>query len=123
MESPTARPLHLGDLILPGPDPSGITPEQVRQLAPTRAFSIAQLAKSLGTTTAHARHLLAEHPVDWSPPRYRQTQDTARHTPQWRIWHEKHGLSLQAIANRAHVSPAAVRLALRKRAPSGDVRR
>ncbi|WP_327591576.1 hypothetical protein [Streptomyces chartreusis] len=121
--SPRLPGRHLEGLILPGPDPSSITPDQVRQLAPTGAFSIAQLAKSLGTTTAHARYLLSEHPVDWSPPRYRQTQDTARRVPQWRIWCEKHGLSLQAIADRAHVSPDAVRLALRKQAASGDVGR
>ena len=121
--SPQLPGQHLEDLILPGPGPTSITPDQVRQLAPSGAFSIAQLAKNLGTTTAHARYLLAEHPVDWSPPRYRQTQDTARHAPQWRIWHEKHGLSLQTIADRAHVSPAAVRLALRKQAASVESRR
>ncbi|WP_202918586.1 hypothetical protein [Streptomyces cavernae] len=66
-------------LILPGPDRHSITPEQIHRLAPTGAFSIAQLAQNLGTSTAHARYLAAEHPVDRSAPRYRQSQDTARH--------------------------------------------
>ncbi|WP_210571398.1 hypothetical protein [Streptomyces sp. GESEQ-4] len=83
-------PGHLmGELILPGPDPSSITPDQVQRLAPTGAFSIARLAKDLGATTAHARYLLAEHPVDWSPPRFLQTQNTARRALQWRIWYER----------------------------------
>ncbi|WP_405914549.1 TniQ family protein [Streptomyces sp. NBC_00728] len=112
--SPRLRDERLETLILPGPDPHSITPDQVQRLDPTGAFSIAQLAKNLGTTTAHARYLLAEHPVAWSPPRYRQTQDTAKRAHEWRSWYENEGLSLQAIADRAHVSPAAVRLALRK---------
>ncbi|MFE1315885.1 hypothetical protein [Streptomyces sp. NPDC058755] len=95
-------------------------PEQVQRLAPTGAFPIARLAQNLGTTTPHARYLLAEHPVDWSPPRYRQTQDTAQRVQRmaepvrerWAV------LSLPAIADREHVGQAAVRLALRKQARS-----
>ncbi|MGW7693003.1 hypothetical protein ACWGMA_29790 [Streptomyces asiaticus] len=49
---------------MPGPGPDSITPEQLHQLVPRGDFSIAQLAKRLGTTTAHARYLLAEHPFD-----------------------------------------------------------
>ncbi|WP_063736979.1 hypothetical protein [Streptomyces sp. RTd22] len=83
-------------------------------MPPTGAFSIAQLAKRLGTTTAHARYLLARHPVDWSPPRYRRTQETTARVHQWKIWYEDSGLSLDAIADRAQVSRAAVRIALSK---------
>jgi hypothetical protein len=104
----------LDGLTLPGPDPDSITPEQLHQLVPRGDFSIAQLAKRLGTTTAHARYLLAEHPFDWSPPRYCQTQETTERVVQWKTWYEDAGLSKNAIADRAQVSRAAVRIALTK---------
>jgi hypothetical protein len=69
-------------LVLPGPDPDSITPDRLHQAIPGSNFSIAQLAHTLNTTTAHAIYLLAQHPVDWSPPRLRRTQQTATHVPQ-----------------------------------------
>ncbi|MFF5587340.1 TniQ family protein [Streptomyces hygroscopicus] len=101
-------------LALPGPDPDSLMPEQLHQLVPRGDFSIAQLAKRLGTTTAHARYLLAQHPVDWSPPRYCQTQATTERVIQWKTWYEEAGLSMDVIADRAQVSRAAVRIALSK---------
>ncbi|WP_328786356.1 MULTISPECIES: hypothetical protein [unclassified Streptomyces] len=79
---------------------------------PGGGFSIARLAHTLNTTTYHVICLLAQHPVDWSPPRFRRTQHTATRLKQWRIWYEQDHLSLQAMANRERTSLAAVRLAL-----------
>ncbi|MEU9959795.1 TniQ family protein [Streptomyces sp. NPDC050982] len=106
------RALH--GLQLPGPDPHSISPEGLHQAVPGSDFSIAQLARTLETTTAHVVHLLSEHPVDWSPPRFRHTQHTATRVPQWRTWYEVDQLSLQTIADREGTSLATIRLALRK---------
>ncbi|WP_406126391.1 helix-turn-helix domain-containing protein [Streptomyces canus] len=70
--------------------------------------------RTLETTTAHVVHLLSEHPVDWSPPRFRRTQHTAARAAQWRRWDERDCLSLQAIAEREATTLATVRLALLK---------
>lgn len=77
-------------------------------------FSIARLAPTLNTTTGHVIFLLAQHPVDWSPPRFRRTQHTATRLDQWRTWYEQDHLSLQDIADREGTSLATVRLALLK---------
>jgi hypothetical protein len=45
--SPQLPAEYIRALIVPGPDPGSITPEQVQRLAPTGAFSIARLARSL----------------------------------------------------------------------------
>jgi hypothetical protein len=79
-----ARPL--APLQLPGPEPDGITAAQLHQAVPTGDFSIAQLAHTLKTTTAHVIYLLSRYPVDWSPPRFRGTQYTATRIRQWRTW-------------------------------------
>ncbi|MFG2375312.1 hypothetical protein ACGFY9_28015 [Streptomyces sp. NPDC048504] len=81
---------------------------------PGSDFSIAQLARTLETTTSHIVHLLSEHPVDWSPPRFRRTQHTATRVGQWRTWYEVDQLSPQTIADREGTSLATIRLALRK---------
>ncbi|MEV4231475.1 hypothetical protein AB0J81_31210 [Streptomyces bobili] len=84
---------------------------------PGSDFSVAQLARTLETTTAHVVHLLSQHPVDWSPPRFRRTLRTANRSArsaQWRLWYERDHLSLQAIADREDTSLAAIRLALLK---------
>ncbi|MGW2287058.1 hypothetical protein [Streptomyces phaeochromogenes] len=108
-------PVHaLRDLQLHGPDPHSISPDRLQQAVPGRDFSVAQLARTLETTTAHVVHLLAQHPVNWSPPRFRRTQHTANRSAQWRLWYERDLLSLQAIANREATSLAAIRLALLK---------
>ncbi|MFF6807950.1 TniQ family protein [Streptomyces sp. NPDC012616] len=106
------RALH--GLQLPGPDPHTISPERLHQAVPGSDFSIAQLARTLETTTAHVVHLLSEHPVDWSPPRFRRTQHTATRTAQWRQWYERDRLSLQAIADLEETTLATIRLALLK---------
>jgi len=79
-----------------------------------RDFSIARLARKLNTTTPHAIYLLSQHPVDWSPPRFRHTQHTATRIGQWHTWYEDDGLSLQDIADLEGTSLATVRLALLK---------
>ncbi|MFF1843831.1 hypothetical protein ACFVW9_19030 [Streptomyces sp. NPDC058217] len=107
-----ARALH--DLALPGPDTDSISVAQLHQAVPGGDFSIAQLAHTSNTTTAHVTYLLSKHPVDWSPPRFRRTQHTATRVGQWRIWYEHDRLSLQAIADREEASLATVRLALLK---------
>ncbi|WP_329450845.1 hypothetical protein OG894_12810 [Streptomyces sp. NBC_01724] len=107
-----ARALH--DLVLPGPDTDSISVAQLHQAVPGGDFSIAPLAHTLNTTTAHVTYLLSKHPVDWSPPRFRRTQRTATRVGQWRIWYEHDRLSLQAIADREEASLATVRLALLK---------
>ncbi|GLP67123.1 hypothetical protein TUSST3_37450 [Streptomyces sp. TUS-ST3] len=104
----------LDGLQLPGPDPHSISPERLHQAVPGSDFSIAQLARTLETTTAHVVHLLSEYPLDWSPPRFRRTQHTATRTAQWRQWYEHDLLSLQAIADREDTSLATIRLALLK---------
>jgi hypothetical protein len=106
------RALH--GLQRPGPDPHSISPEWLHQAVPGSDFSIAQLARTLETTTAHVVHALSEHPVDWSPPRFRHTQHTATRVPQWRTWYEVDQLSLQTIADREGTSLATIRRALRK---------
>jgi hypothetical protein len=108
-------PAHvLHDLALPGPDPDSISAAQLHQAVPSSDFSIAQLARTLKTTTPHVIHLLSQHPVDWSPPRFRLTQHTATRMGQWRTWYEQDRLSLQDIADREGTSLATVRLALLK---------
>ncbi len=62
-------------------------------------FSIARLAQTLNTNTAHAIYLLSQHPVDWSGPRCRRTQYTATRIGQWRTWYEDDHYSLQDIAD------------------------
>ena len=104
----------LRHLALPGPDPDSITVTQLHQAVPGGDFSIAQLASILNTTTAHVICLLSQHPVDWSPPRFRRTQHTATRLEQWRIWYEQDHLSLQDIADREGTSLATVRLAFLK---------
>ncbi|GAA1159765.1 TniQ family protein [Streptomyces hebeiensis] len=101
-------------LVLPGPDPDSISVRRLHQAVPGGDFSIAQVARTLNTSTAHVIHLLSQHPVDWSPPRFRRTQHTAGRVPQWRAWYEQDHLSLQGIADRAGTSLATVRLALLK---------
>ncbi|MFJ9250136.1 hypothetical protein [Streptomyces sp. NPDC101776] len=108
-------PVHaLRDLQLPGPDPHSISPDRLQQAAPGSDFSVAQLARALETTTAHVVHLLTQHPVDWSPPRFRRTQHTASRSVQWQLWYERDLLSLQAIADREDTSLATIHLALLK---------
>ncbi|WP_224295237.1 MULTISPECIES: TniQ family protein [Streptomyces] len=104
----------LRHLALPGPDPDSITVAQLHRAVPGGDFSIAQLARTLNTTTAHVICLLSQHPADWSPPRFRRTQHTATRLEQWRIWYERDHLSLQAIADREGISLATVRLAFLK---------
>lgn len=106
------RALH--GLQLPGPDPHSISPDRLHQAVSGSDFSIAQLARTLETTTAHVVHLLSEHPVDWSPPRFRRTQHTATQAAQWRQWYERDHLSLQAIADLEETTLATIRLALLK---------
>ncbi|MGA5454482.1 hypothetical protein ACPCVO_48790 [Streptomyces umbrinus] len=106
------RALH--GLQLPGPDPHSISPERLHQAVPSSDFSVAQLARTLETTTAHVAYLLSEHPVDWSPPGFRRTQHTTTRVGQWRTWYEVDQLSLQTIADREGTSLATIRLALRK---------
>ncbi|GHE11065.1 hypothetical protein [Streptomyces alanosinicus] len=57
---------------------------------------------------------MSQHPVDWSPPRFRRTQHTATRVPQWRAWYEHGDVSLQDIADREGTSLATIRLALIK---------
>ncbi|GAA2254605.1 TniQ family protein [Streptomyces amakusaensis] len=104
----------LRHLVLPGPDPARITAAQLHRATPVGDFSVAQLAHTLKTTTAHVIYLLAEDPVDWSPPQFRRTQQTARRIKQWRTWYEHDHLSLQDIADREGTTLATVRLALLK---------
>ncbi|MGW6202442.1 hypothetical protein ACWF9B_02130 [Streptomyces sp. NPDC055089] len=104
----------LRHLVLPGPAPDSVSIADLHRATPAGDFSVAQLARTLNTTTAHVIHLLSQHPVDWSPPRFRRTQHTATCIRQWRIWYEHDHLSLQDIANREGTSLATVRLALLK---------
>ncbi|MEU9641564.1 MULTISPECIES: TniQ family protein [unclassified Streptomyces] len=108
---PVRALLHL---VLPGPAPDSITVAQLKQAVPMGDFSIAQLASSLNTTTAHVTYLLSQHPVDWSPPRFRRTQHIASRIVQWRTWYEEDHLSLQDIADREGTTLATVRLAFLK---------
>ncbi|GAA1335813.1 hypothetical protein GCM10009647_078210 [Streptomyces sanglieri] len=108
---PARAPRHLA---LPGPDPGSITVAQLHQAVPGGDFSIAHLAHTPNTTTAHVIFLLSQHPVDWSPPRFRRTQHTATRLEQWRTWYEQDHLSLQDIADREGTSLATVRLAFLK---------
>ncbi|MFE5189879.1 TniQ family protein [Streptomyces sp. NPDC056628] len=105
---------ELSDLVLPGPDPDSITAARLHQAVPGSDFSVAQLARTLGTTTSHVTYLLSQHPVGWSPPRFHRTQHTATRVPQWRTWYEHDHLSLQAIADREGTSLATIRFALLK---------
>ncbi|KOU65127.1 hypothetical protein ADK96_19120 [Streptomyces sp. IGB124] len=98
--------------MLPGPDPHSISAARLHQAVPCGDFSIARLASSLKTTTAHIAYLLSQHPVDWSPPRFQRTQHTATRVPHWRTWYEQDHQSLQAIADREGTSLATIRLAL-----------
>jgi hypothetical protein len=84
------------------------------QAVPGGDFSVAQLARTLDTTTTHVTYLLSQHPVDWSPPRFHRTQHTATRAGQWRTWYEVDQLSLQTIADREGTSLATIPLALRK---------
>lgn len=107
-------PAHdLHHLVLPGPDPDSMIVAQLHEAVPVGDFSIAQLARTLDTTT-HVTYLLSQHPVDWSPPRFHRTQHTATRVGQWRTWYEVDQLSLQTIAAREGTSLATIRLALRK---------
>ncbi|MFB7755680.1 hypothetical protein ACFC18_39695 [Streptomyces sp. NPDC056121] len=105
------------------PDPDSITAARLHQAVPAGNFSIAQVAQvaqvaqRLNTITAHVIYLLSQHPVDWSPPRFRRTQHTATRLGQWRTWHEEDHLSLQDIADREEASLATVRLALKNDVP------
>ncbi|MEU7603134.1 TniQ family protein [Streptomyces sp. NPDC041003] len=99
-------------LMLPGPDPDSISAARLHQAVPCGDFSIARLAGSLNTTTAHIAYLLSQHPVDWSPPRFQRTQHTATRVRQWQIWYEQDYQSLQTIADREGTSLATIRLAL-----------
>ncbi|WP_327732755.1 hypothetical protein OG749_01690 [Streptomyces nojiriensis] len=110
----TPRLPALHHLALPGSDLDSITVAQLHQAVPGGDFSIARLARTLNTTTAHVICLLSRHPVDWSPPRFRRTQYTATPLDQWRTWYEQDHLSLQDIADREGTSLATVRLALLK---------
>ncbi|MDQ1041971.1 hypothetical protein [Streptomyces sp. V4I2] len=102
----------LDRLVLPGPDPDSITATELHRAVPVGDFSIAQLARTLKSTTAHVIYLLSQHPADWSPPRFQQTQHTATRVHQWHTWYEQDHLSLQTIADREGTSLATVRLAL-----------
>lgn len=97
-------------LALPGPDPGSITVAQLHQAVPSSDFSIAQVARSLNTTTAHIVCLLSKYPADWSPPRFRPTEHTATRLEQWRTWYKQDHLSLQDIVDREGTSLATVRL-------------
>ncbi|MER5794757.1 hypothetical protein [Streptomyces sp. NPDC001980] len=101
-------------LRLPGPDADSITEARLHRTVPAGDFSIARVAQALNTTTAHAIHLLSQHPVDWSPPRFRHTQQTASRISQWRTWYEPDHRSLQDIADHEGTSLATVRPALLK---------
>ncbi|MGW5249171.1 TniQ family protein [Streptomyces sp. NPDC004129] len=119
IDEPVQWTPHLDDatvrtLRLPGPDPDSITADELHRAVPGGDFSIARLAQALGTTTAHAIYLLSQHPVDWSPPRFRHTQYTATRIGQWRTWYEDDHYSLQDIADLEGTSLATVRLALLK---------
>jgi hypothetical protein len=100
----------LRHLVLPGPDPDSITVAELHQAVPGGDFSIAQVARTLNTSTAHVICLLSQHPVDWSPPRFRRTQHTATRLKHWRTWYEQDHLSLQDIADHEGTSLATVRL-------------
>ncbi|MFK0127086.1 TniQ family protein [Streptomyces nigra] len=104
----------LSTLRLPGPDPDSISAAELHRAVPGGDFSIARLAHTLNTTTAHAIYLLSQHPVDWSPPRFRHTQYTAARIGQWRTWYEDDHYSLQDIADLEGTTLATVRLALLK---------
>ncbi|CAM5468765.1 hypothetical protein [Streptomyces avidinii] len=69
---------------------------------------------TLNTATEQLICLLSQHPVDWSPPRFRRTQHTATRLAQWRIWYEQDHPSLQTIADQERTSFATVRLVLLK---------
>ncbi|MGW5136207.1 hypothetical protein [Streptomyces sp. NPDC004135] len=101
-------------LQLPGPDPDSISATDLHRAVPGGDFSIARLAHTLHTTTAHAIYLLSQHPVDWSPPRFRHTQYTAARIGQWRTWYEDDYYSLQDIADHEGTTLDTVRLALLK---------
>lgn len=112
--TPTLSSADMCRLQLPGPDPGSITAAQLHRTVPAGDFSIAHVAQALSTTTAHAVYLLSQHPVDWSPPRFRHTQQIATRVGRWRIRYEQDHLSLQDIADREGTSLATVRLALLK---------
>ncbi|MBB5110001.1 hypothetical protein [Streptomyces spectabilis] len=109
LDAASLRPLRL-----PGPAPATITMARLHWAVPVGDFSIARVAQRLHTTTAHAIYLLSQHPVGWSPPRFRRTQHTATRISQWRTWYEQDHLSLQDIADREGTSLASLRLALLK---------
>ncbi|WP_405467201.1 TniQ family protein [Streptomyces canus] len=112
--SPRLPARVLRHLQLPGPNPDSITADRLQRAVPGGDFSLAQVARTLKTTTSHAIYLLSQHPVDWSPPRFQRIQRTATRVRQWRTWYEHNHLSLQAIADREGTSLATVRLALLK---------
>ncbi|MGY0489430.1 TniQ family protein [Streptomyces sp. WG-D5] len=119
IDEPVQWTPHLDDatvrtLQLPGPDPDSISAAGLHRAVPGGDFSIARLAHTLNTTTAHVAYLLSQHPVDWSPPRFRHTQYTAARIGQWRTWYEDDYYSLQDIADHEGTSLATVRLALLK---------
>ncbi|MEU9521768.1 TniQ family protein [Streptomyces sp. NPDC048224] len=104
----------LSTLRLPGPDPDSISAAELHRAVPGGDFAIARVAHTLNTTTAHAIYLLSQHPVDWSPPRFRHTQYTAARIGQWRTWYQDDHYSLQDIADLEGTTLATVRLALLK---------
>ncbi|MCZ0991565.1 hypothetical protein O1M54_49510 [Streptomyces diastatochromogenes] len=85
----------------------------LHQAVPGGDFSIAHVARTLNTTTAHVTYVLSQHPVGWSPPRLHRNRHTATRVGQWRVWYEQDLPSLQDIADREGTSLATVRLALR----------
>ncbi|MFD5124711.1 hypothetical protein [Streptomyces sp. NPDC058385] len=114
---PAPPPSALHALALPGPDPESITAARLHRAVPAGNFCIAQVAQvaqRLNTITAHVIYLLSQHPVDWSPPRFRRTQHIATCLGQWRTWYEEDHLSLQDIVDREEASLATVRLAFFK---------
>jgi hypothetical protein len=116
---PAARPIRVRalhgsfDQTCPRPTDS-ISAARLHQAVTGSDFSLAHVARTLDTTTAHVAYLLSQHPVDWSPPRFRRTQHTATRALQWRTWYEQDHQSLQAIADREGTTLATVRLALLK---------
>lgn len=112
--TPQLADATVSTLHLPGPDPDRISAAELHRAVLRGDFSIARLAHTLNTTTAHAIYLLSQHPIDWSPPRFRHSQYTAARIGQWRSWYEDDHYSLPDIADLEGTSLATDRLALLK---------
>jgi hypothetical protein len=99
----------MNGLTLPGPDPDGIDPAQVEELALAQDLYPQQIAERLGATVEHIRYLHDLHPIDWlAAP---QASHTA--TERWRTWYVTDGWSLRQIAHAAKTEKKDVAAALR----------